>query len=171
MSPQISEELMLLLMSAYGGLVLVVCYDVIRIFRRIFTASIIRVLIEDIIFWTAASIFMFNILLKYNYGRPRYFAVGTALGTMALFEWIIGRYMVDKSASVLKKIINTFLKPLKKIIKMIKLKHNKGIVYFRKRVKRCQDKEERHKTDKEKRHMKQDREALKERQGKRHQGD
>ena len=43
MSPAINEELLVLAMCAYGGLVLMVCYDAIRIFRRVFRASIIRV--------------------------------------------------------------------------------------------------------------------------------
>lgn len=34
MSPAINEELLVLAMCAYGGLVLMVCYDAIRIFRE-----------------------------------------------------------------------------------------------------------------------------------------
>lgn len=145
MSSQINEELMLLLMSMYGGLILILCYDSIRIFRRLFTASILRVIIEDIVFWTVASIFMFNILLKYNYGRPRYFAVGAALGVMALFEWLVGRHIVDKLSAILKKIMNTLLKPLKKALKMIKLKYNRSMNRIRKKVKKCPSKEEQNK--------------------------
>ena len=72
MSPAINEELLVLAMCAYGGLVLMVCYDAIRIFRRVFRASIIRVIVEDVIFWTVAALFIFQIFFKYNYGRPRY---------------------------------------------------------------------------------------------------
>ena len=72
MSLQISEESMLIVMSVYGGLVLVLCYDVIRVLRRIFYVGIVRIIIEDIIFWMVAAIFMLNIYLKYNYGRPRF---------------------------------------------------------------------------------------------------
>ena len=50
MSPAINEELLVLVMCAYGGLVLMVCYDAIRIFRRVFRASIIRVIVEDVSF-------------------------------------------------------------------------------------------------------------------------
>ncbi len=141
MSPQISEETLLLLMSIYGGLVLVLCYDVIRIIRRVFKASVLRVVIEDVVFWTGAAIFMFHIFLKYNYGRPRYFAVGAALGTMVLFEWLIGRHIVDRTAFLLRKIMNTLLKPLKKVWKMIKLKTNKVYKALRKKVRKCPNKE------------------------------
>ena len=142
MSPQISEEAMLLLMSIYGGLVLVLCYDFMRIVRRVFTASVVRVIIEDVIFWTVASIFMFDIFLKYNYGRPRYFAVGAALGTMALFEYFIGRHFVDKIALFIRKIMNTLLKPLKKVLKAIKLKYRELKIFIRKKVSRCHKKRE-----------------------------
>lgn len=141
MSPQIHEEVTLLLMSMYGGLVLILCYDGMRIFRRIFSASIYRVIIEDIIFWSIASIFMFDIFLKYNYGRPRYYAIGATLGVMALYEWLIGRRIVDKLSSILKKIVKTLLKPLKKAAKVVKLKGNRFVNYIRKKVIKCLHKE------------------------------
>lgn len=137
MSPQIGEEVLLLLMSIYGGFVLVLCYDLIRVIRRVFKASMARVIVEDVIFWTVASIFMFNIFLKYNYGRPRYFAVGAALGTMLLFEWLVGRTLVDKMSSFLWKILNILLKPLKKVTNIIKLKGKKIKEFIRKKVNQC----------------------------------
>ena len=145
MSPQIHEEVTLLLMSMYGGLVLILCYDGMRIFRRIFLASIYRVIIEDIIFWSIASIFMFDIFLKYNYGRPRYYAIGAALGVMALYEWLIGRRIVDKLSSILKKIVKTLLKPLKKVSKVVKLKGRRFVNYIRKKVIKCPHKEKHNK--------------------------
>ena len=105
MSPAINEELLVLAMCAYGGLVLMVCYDAIRIFRRVFRASIIRVIVEDVIFWTVAALFIFQMFFKYNYGRPRYYGVIAVLGTMALFEWLVGKRVVEKCAVILTKIM------------------------------------------------------------------
>ena len=117
MSGQISEEAMLILMSIYGGIVLIICYDVVRILRRIFPAKLFRVIVEDAIYWTFASIFMFNIFLKYNYGKPRFFSVIMALGTMAVFEWLI----IDALALRIKKLGRILAKPLKKLCKVVKL--------------------------------------------------
>ena len=142
MSPQIGEEVLLLFMSVYGGLVLVLCYDLMRVMSRVFKASTLRVIIEDVIFWTVAAIFMFDIFLKYNYGRPRYFAIGAALGTMALFEYLIGRRLVDKTALLLRKILTILLKPLKKVLKAIKLKNRSIKEFIRKKVSKCHKKEE-----------------------------
>lgn len=122
MSLQISEEAMLIVMSVYGGLVLILCYDIMRIFRRIFYVGLLRIIVEDIIFWTVAAIFMFNIYLKYNYGRPRFFSIVLTVGTMFAFEWFIGRKIIDILVSRIKKIVEKILKPLKKILKLIKLK-------------------------------------------------
>lgn len=122
MSLQISEEAMLLVMSVYGGLVLILCYDAIRVLRRIFYVGAIRIVVEDIIFWTVAAIFMFNIFLKYNYGRPRFFAIVLTVGTMFAFEWFIGRKIIDLVASKIKEIIGKLFTPLKKVLKVIKLK-------------------------------------------------
>ena len=122
MSLQISEESMLIVMSVYGGLVLVLCYDGIRVLRRIFYVGIVRIIIEDIIFWMVAAIFMFNIYLKYNYGRPRFFSIILTMGTMFAFEWFIGRKIIDVLALKIRIAIRIIVKPLKKIVKLIKLK-------------------------------------------------
>lgn len=117
MSYKIIEEITVLAMCGYGGLILSICYDVIRIFRRLFIASIVRVIIEDVIFWTVASLYIFQIFFKYNYGIPRYYGILAALAVMWLFEYFIGRKSVDKCSLMLKKILNTLLKPLKKLRK------------------------------------------------------
>ncbi len=130
MSSQIGEESLLLLVSCYGGIVLILCYDFIRILRRVFNAGQFRIVVEDILFWTIASIYVFNIFLKYNYGTPRYFAVIAVLGIMSLFEWFIGRHFIDKIAMFLRKILKSLLKPLKKVIEVIKLKADR----YKKRI-------------------------------------
>ena len=153
MSPAINEELLVLAMCAYGGLVLMVCYDAIRIFRRVFRASIIRVIVEDVIFWTVAALFIFQMFFKYNYGRPRYYGVIAVLGTMALFEWLVGKRVVEKCAVILTKIMKTLLKPLKKLkeektVIQIKIQKIKRRINVRKnqhikraKVRRKQDKD------------------------------
>ncbi len=144
MSPQISEETLLLLMSIYSGLILVLCYDVIRIFRRIFYAGLLRVIVEDVIYWTVAAIFMFNIFLKYNYGRPRFFVVGVTLVTMILFELLLGKRIIDPLAVFLRKLIIFLLKPLKKEEEFIKLKLKKlsGKINHLKKKERKNDRSE-----------------------------
>ena len=65
---------------------------------------------------------MFNIYLKYNYGRPRFFSIILTVGTMFVFEWLIGRKIIDVLALKIKEITGKIFKPLKKVLKLIKLK-------------------------------------------------
>lgn len=116
MNPQINHEVQLLLISIYSGIVLAICYDVIRIGRRIKSASIFRSISEDVLFWTVASIFLFHIFLRYNYGSPRYYGVGAAALSMILFEWLLGRHLVKWISKKLKRIFFIVSKPLKKTI-------------------------------------------------------
>ena len=147
MSPQLSQEGLLIVMSLYGGLVLAVCYDMVRVCRRIFKVGIVSMIIQDVIYWTISAIFMFNIYLKHNYGRPRFFSIIFTLGIMALYEWLVGRKIVDRVAKFLckvktklskmlkklntcvfgkvKKIVTKMLKPLQKLYKLDKLKRVK----------------------------------------------
>ena len=117
MSPQISQEGLLIVMSLYGGLVLAVCYDMVRVCRRIFKVGIVSMIIQDVIYWTISAIFMFNIYLKYNYGRPRC-KVKTKLSKMLkkLNTCVFGK---------VKKIVTKMLKPLQKLYKLDKLKRVK----------------------------------------------
>ena len=98
MSGQISEEAMLILMSIYGGIVLIICYDVVRILRRIFPAKLFRVIVEDAIYWTFASIFMFNIFLKYNYGNRSFWSKGYYVSTVGLNQKTIAKYIREQEA-------------------------------------------------------------------------
>jgi spore cortex biosynthesis protein YabQ len=115
MEGQIAQETQLVLISIYSGMVLGMCYDVIRIGRRIKKASPIRSILEDVVFWTAASIYLFHMFLRYNYGSPRYYGVGAAAISMILFEWIVGRHFVAWGSKIIKRFMLIVLKPLKKI--------------------------------------------------------
>lgn len=114
MSAQIGDEVQLLLISIYSGLIIIVCYDLIRIFRRICYAGVVRSIAEDVIFWSISAIYLFQMFLKYNYGSPRYYSVGAMALTMIFYEYLIGRHIVSYLADKMKKIIVFLLKPLKK---------------------------------------------------------
>ena len=82
-----------------------------------------------------------------NYGRPRFFSIIFTLGIMALYEWLVGRKIVDRVAKFLckvktklskmlkklntcvfgkvKKIVTKMLKPLQKLYTLDKLKRVK----------------------------------------------
>lgn len=122
MNPQIYEELVMVAMALYAGLVMAVSYDCIRIFRKIIEPSKARVIWEDAIYWILAAYYAFGIIIKYNYGKLRMYPIVCMLLAMVVYELIVGRKLVNICAGVLNKVVNTLLKPLKKAMKQIKLK-------------------------------------------------
>lgn len=121
MTAQIGQEIQLLLVSAYAGIILGISYDLIRVFRRVKPASLIRSFLEDLIFWTVASIYFFHVFLKYNHGTPRYYGVGMMACTMLLYEWFLGKRLVSWVSKTVRRILLILLKPLKKYLNGFKL--------------------------------------------------
>lgn len=95
MEHEVSSEIfreMVLLGEAFGlGVILMVFYDIIRLFRHIVRHHHLVVAIEDLLFWVIASLCIFYLLFLENSGRVRMYAItGTALG-MILYYVLWGR--------------------------------------------------------------------------------
>lgn len=105
MSDSISLEVQFFLVSILCGVILLVVYDIIRIFRRIIRHSKILVAIEDILFWVASSIFIFIMMYRQNNGDIRGFSImGMVIG-MIIYNQLISNIVVNTSTTVINKII------------------------------------------------------------------
>jgi hypothetical protein len=62
MNPAISVELHFFLTSILWGVILLVAYDVLRIFRRLIKHDAFFIALEDLIFWVVASLFIFAMI-------------------------------------------------------------------------------------------------------------
>lgn len=122
----IRDEVTLMLMSFYYGIVFAVVYDAIRIMRKLIKPSLARVIVEDLVYWICVSYIFFGMLIDQNYGRMRFYPVAGMLMAMALYEVVVGRRLANLLAGFLEKIIKSLLKPLKKISKRIKLRKKKA---------------------------------------------
>lgn len=88
-----------------------VAYDMLRVFRRVKTCKVLRMGIEDTIYWCAMSVVLVVFLYHNNGGVIRaYVIVGIAIG-MFLYEFSIGRFIV--------KYLSQFFRWFNRIIKKI----------------------------------------------------
>lgn len=105
-SSEIFQEMVLLGEAFFLGVVLMMIYDVIRFLRHFIRHHGIVVAIEDLLFWTIASLSIFYLLFLENSGRVRMYAIGgTALG-MVLYYVLWGRRWMnwlDKGLEFVKK--------------------------------------------------------------------
>lgn len=108
MNKAINIELQFFLISILWGAILLFVYDGLRILRRLVKHNSIILAIEDLLFWVAASVFIFAMMYRKNYGIIRGFSVmGMAIG-MILYHYILSELYVN----VASKVIFTLFRPV-----------------------------------------------------------
>lgn len=116
MNPSITIELQFFLISVLWGGILLAAYDVLRIFRRIIRHGAVLIAIEDLIYWLAASLFIFAMIFRENNGIIRGFSmIGMLLGSI-LYHFGISEILVN----AVTKLLQTLLSPFKAILGQIR---------------------------------------------------
>lgn len=104
MSGYMQGELLLAADAFLAGVFLAVCYDILRIFRNIADHSSFWVGIEDILYWCASGIYLFNLIYRENDGMIRiYVLLFTGLGAL-LYHAGPSMILVKYISAILRKI-------------------------------------------------------------------
>ncbi|MBW4828008.1 MAG: spore cortex biosynthesis protein YabQ [Clostridiaceae bacterium] len=99
----------------YGGLVVGFIYDVYRGFRYYLNPKKIITFIEDLVFWILATLIVFYILIKSNWGELRgYIFIGLFLG-LYLYLKLLSKLIYP----ILLRFLRLLCLIMKKIIKVI----------------------------------------------------
>lgn len=129
MNHAITVELQFFMLSILWGAIILLAYDLLRIFRRLIKHNSFFLAIEDILFWVMASVFIFAMIYTENNGIIRGFAVmGMTIG-MVLYHYIISDFLVN----IITKLIRTLFKPFSIAYKFTK----KFFLYIGKKVKKA----------------------------------
>lgn len=121
MSDSIIQEVEFLVSSFLTGVLILILYDILRIFRRVVIHSVGAVGVEDFIYWMLVTFFIFSMLFRENNGAIRWFSVvGIFLG-MVLYNVTVSLFFVKyvslvfiKIKKIIEKILQFILKPIKK---------------------------------------------------------
>lgn len=104
------EELLFFCRTFLAGVFLAVCYDVLRVIRKIFIHTSFWTGIEDILYWCFTGIFLFFIIYTENDGVIRSYAIlAIGLGALLyhvgpgkpLFHWTV--WMLEKILTPIRK--------------------------------------------------------------------
>ncbi|HHT97688.1 MAG TPA: hypothetical protein GXZ90_07325 [Clostridiales bacterium] len=133
MSIKILYELHFFIISIISGVILLLVYDLLRILRRIIKHNDIIVVVEDLLFWIASSLWLFSIMYKENNGIIRAFSIlGMLIGSIA-YNYFISDLFVGSISFVINKIIQ----PFKHIIHKVKTILGKFLKIIYKRLNKC----------------------------------
>lgn len=111
-SEMILKETDILLKAFATGVILVFCYDLLRIIRRLIPHGNLWIALEDILFWAASAVTIFAMLYRENDGYLRGFSIGGVILGMLLYSLLLGRFVVKGSVFLLEKILYILLRPL-----------------------------------------------------------
>lgn len=128
MSQVILEELQVVAVAFFSGVLITLVYDLLRIFRRVISHGNLWIGFEDLIFWIWTALWIFSVLYRENDGNLRmYTIIAMALG-MILYHRTVSEPFVKFTGKILKKILQIVLYPLK-LLKIY-------IIFFGKKLKK-----------------------------------
>lgn len=152
-SENIFHELDFFAVSFLLGILLVLAYDCLRIFRQLVRHGVIWISLEDLIYWIITAFAVFSMLYQKNDGLIRGFAIGGVVLGMLLYNQLISRYTVRYIVRFFRKIIYIVNKicrflsaPFRKAVRivapkgmMVYWKSKKIMKYYKKRLKKMKN--------------------------------
>ena len=70
----IGKEALIFLYAGLSGIVILLCYQILRLFRRLILHHIVIVNLEDLLYWLGVSIYLFRQMYRTTYGSIRLLA-------------------------------------------------------------------------------------------------
>lgn len=141
MNEFINLEVRFFLISALWGVLLLVVYDCLRIFRKVINHGVVWISIEDIFYWMISGVLIFRMMYEMNNGIIRGFSlIGILLG-MILYKYSISEFVVKwisflliKIKMFLSKLLHILIKPLKFLFRKLRKLLLKLCMNLKKRI-------------------------------------
>ncbi len=119
------RELMFFGLAVLRGILILVIYDVIRIFRRVFPHGVWSVALEDILYWLLSAFLIFQLIYRENDGAIRGYALAAVAVGMFAYHQTASSWLVEHLAWILNLCFDVIRKPLRavsgKICKFVRL--------------------------------------------------
>lgn len=101
----IGQETCIFFYAGLSGIVILLSYQILRVFRRLLKHNLIMINLEDFLYWIAVSAYLFRQMYRTTYGSIRWFFV---LGVVS------GIILVNFCIHQIKKMFVKIKKPLEK---------------------------------------------------------
>lgn len=139
MNEEIIMQLRFFAISILWGAIVILTYDALRIFRRLKKHGNIMIAAQDILFWMAASIFIFVMIYQVNDGIIRGFCIlGMTIG-MVLYHFILSEFVVTMVTKLLQLLLTPFklvIDAIRKVIRFIGARCNKAVKFTNRQLKK-----------------------------------
>jgi Spore cortex protein YabQ (Spore_YabQ). len=100
-------------MSVIWGIILLLIYDVLRIFRGIVKHHALGVALEDIIFWCVSGLMIFVMMYQQNNGTIRGFSIVAMVIGMTIYHYSVSDFLVRNIIRLLHAVFGGINKTIK----------------------------------------------------------
>ena len=99
MSSGISRELQFFGLAVLRGVFILVLYDLLRIFRRVLPHGVWAIALEDVLYWIATALLIFQLLYRENDGAVRGYALLAVASGMVLYHQTFSNFLENSTRS------------------------------------------------------------------------
>ena len=128
----IIKELQFFGLAVLRGMLLLILYDMLRIVRRVIAHGVWAVAVEDLCYWMAAVVLVFQLIYQENDGALRGYALGVG---MAVYHWSVSSWLVEHISTVLNVIYGIIKKPVGLVVGKTSRGFRQWIRFFKKKLK------------------------------------
>ncbi len=118
------------------GVLILILYDLLRIFRRVVPHGVLAVALEDVLYWAGTALLVFQLLYRENDGAVRGYALVAVAAGMLLYHRTVSGWMVEHIAGVLNVCLGFFLRPLRllwrKVVQVLRM----AVRFYKKKLKK-----------------------------------
>ncbi|MCD8241191.1 MAG: spore cortex biosynthesis protein YabQ, partial [Lachnospiraceae bacterium] len=94
MSGAILEELRFFALAVLRGVLILALYDALRVFRRVAAHGVWAVALEDLFYWIATALLIFELLYRENDGAVRGYALFAVAAGMMIYHQTLSDWLV-----------------------------------------------------------------------------
>jgi len=136
MSPGILKELQFFGLAMLRGALILVLYDLLRIFRRIVPHGILAIALEDILYWISTALLIFQLLYRENDGAVRGYALFAVAVGMFFYHQTFSNWLVGHIAGILNWCLGILLRPFRAVYRKIVQVLRIAVRFYKKKLKK-----------------------------------
>ncbi|MCI8428746.1 MAG: spore cortex biosynthesis protein YabQ [Lachnospiraceae bacterium] len=136
MSLGIFKELQFFGLAVVRGVLILVLYDLLRIFRRVVPHGVLAVALEDVLYWAGTALLIFQLLYRENDGAVRGYALFAVAVGMLFYHQTVSGWLVENIAGVLNWCFGILLKPVRIIWKKVVQVFRIAVRFYKKKLKK-----------------------------------
>lgn len=118
------------------GVLILILYDLIRIFRRIVPHGGLAVALEDILYWAGTALLVFQLLYRENDGAVRGYALLAVAAGMLFYHQTVSGFAVAQTSRALNLILGFVLKPFRFVWKKMVQVLRTAMRFYKKKLKK-----------------------------------